>query len=60
MLINYPGEYPVVKWREAGLPKPSTIRASKRLNLITTDFENKIGRLHPVDILAVQKILSGK
>lgn len=46
---NFPGEYPVQHWREAGLKKPSTIRASQinrtPLNLIY----KKIGTLHQED-----------
>ncbi len=53
----YYGEYPLQKWQAAGLDKPSTVRVSKRLQLIERDFVKKIGRLHPNDILAIQKML---
>lgn len=53
----YPFEYKIVKWGEAGLKNPSTIRASKVLHVMERDFVHKIGQLHPVDIMAVQKIL---
>lgn len=54
---GYSGEYALLKWKEAGLNKQSTVRASKRLRLVSTDFIHKIGRLHPVDIIAIQKII---
>ncbi|MCK9314288.1 MAG: type II toxin-antitoxin system PemK/MazF family toxin [Methanocorpusculum sp.] len=53
----YSNEHRIVKWEEAGLNKPSTIRASKVLHVMERDFVHKIGHLHPVDIMAVQKIL---
>ena len=55
--LNFPGEYKLVKWSEAGLHKPSTVRTSKRLRMIETDFVYKIGRLHPVDILGIIRII---
>ncbi len=55
--LNFSGEYSLVKWSEAGLLKPSTVRTLKRLKLIETDFVHKIGRLHPVDILGIMNIL---
>lgn len=54
---TFPGEYALLRWQEAGFQKESTVRASKRLRLIDSDFVHKIGRLHPIDILAIQKIL---
>ena len=55
--VNYQGEYSIIKWAEAGLAKESTIRCSKKLKLIFSDFEYKLGKLHPIDIIAVQNIL---
>lgn len=55
--LNFFGEYRLVKWREAGLHKPSTVRTSKRLRLIESDFVHKIGRLHPIDIIGVMNLL---
>lgn len=52
------GEYAIVKWREAGLAHQSTIRISKRLKLVNSDFINKIGTLHPYDRINVQKIMT--
>lgn len=54
---NCIGEYPLKKWKEAGLYKPSTVRVSKVIELTSNDFAGKIGRLHPIDILALQNIL---
>lgn len=55
---GFPNEYRIVRWKEAGLKTASTVRLSKRLDLVRTDFVHKIGRLHPFDIVAVQKLLS--
>lgn len=57
---TYAQEYKIERWKEAQLNHPSTIRASKILELEEKDFVHKIGRLHPVDIMAVQKILEQK
>lgn len=54
---EFEGEYRIKKWSEAGLDKESTVRVSKRLLLIQTDFVHKIGRLHPIDIIEIQKLL---
>lgn len=56
--VNFLDEYSIVRWADAGLKKASTIRCSKRLNLIESDFVHKIGRLHPVDIMNIQNILN--
>ncbi|EDP10937.1 type II toxin-antitoxin system PemK/MazF family toxin [Amedibacillus dolichus] len=53
----YPGEYQIKKWREAGLNKPSTVRCSKRLNLIESDFIKKRGKLQVIDMIEVRNIL---
>ena len=54
---EYDGEYSIVKWSEAGLNKASTIRCSKRLKLFNSDFVHKLGWLHPIDIISIQKII---
>ena len=54
----YQGEYMIENWSESGLDKPSTIRASKKLKLVQSDFVRKIGVLHPQDILHLQMILT--
>lgn len=51
------GELRINKWHEAGLDKPSVLRLSQKLPLIESDFIHKIGRLHPVDIINVQRLL---
>ncbi len=52
------GEYVLQKWSEAGLLKPTTVRISKRLALKPDLFRKRIGSLHPIDILEIQKLLS--
>lgn len=52
------GEYALQKWREAGLHKPSTVRISKILNLRLSDFGEKIGVLHIVDIQIIGRYIS--
>lgn len=54
---THSNEYKIERWKEARLNYPSTIRASQILKLEERDFIHKIGQLHPVDIMAVQKIL---
>lgn len=51
------GEYTLVKWREAGLHKETTVRIGKRLNVVASDFIVKIGSLDPVDILKIEEML---
>lgn len=53
------GEYALQQWQAAGLKKPSTVRIGKRLRLEYRDMVHKIGRLHPLDIMAIQRILAG-
>lgn len=51
------GEYTLIKWREAGLHKETTVRIGKRLNVLEADFIAKIGSLDPVDILKIEEML---
>lgn len=53
------GEYSLQQWQAAGLKKPSTVRIGKRLRLEYRDMVHKIGRLHPLDIMAIQRMLAG-
>lgn len=53
------GEYALQHWQLAGLQKPSTVRISKRLRLQHRDMIRKIGRLHPLDIVNIQRIIAG-
>lgn len=52
------GEYALIRWKEAGLPKPSTLRLQKRLRLQRADLRARIGALHPSDIFAIERLLS--
>lgn len=54
------GEYALIRWKEAGLRKPSTVRVGKRLRLRERDMVLCVGRLSTVDIMAIQKIQSTK
>lgn len=54
---DFEGEYPVKYWAESGLTKPSTIRFTKRLRLSEQDMISKIGRLHPTDIMNLQRMM---
>ena len=54
---NQWGEYEIIMWESAGLPKPSTIRVTQLLELERSSFDRRIGQLHPVDILNVQRLL---
>lgn len=53
------GEYTLRQWQYAGLDKPTTVRMSKRLRLSSDNLIKKVGKLHPVDIYAIQKLQSG-
>ena len=53
------GEYALQYWKAAGLQKPSTVRIGKRLRLQHGDMIHKIGRLHPLDIVNIQRIIAG-
>lgn len=52
------GEYVLQKWREAGLHKPTTVRISKRLQLSADNIIKRIGALHPVDVMEIQKLIT--
>ncbi len=54
---GYWGEYRIIKWQEAGLDYPSTIRLSKRLILKRIDFAYKIGTLSHLDILNLRELI---
>lgn len=54
---QFSGEYKLAYWCAAGLSKESTARCEKLIRLQQQDFLGKIGRLHPVDIAALQSIL---
>lgn len=54
---EFPGEVRLDGWAEAGLPRPSTVRCSKRMQLPFDAFENaaRYGKLTPEDARRVQR-----
>lgn len=54
------GEYALQQWEAAGLKKQSTVRIGKRLRLEHKDMRDKVGRLHPLDIINIQRFLAEK
>ena len=50
---NQWGEYEIIQWQTAGLPKPSTVRLTQPYNLLRSSLKKKIGKLTPVDIEAI-------
>lgn len=53
---EFPGEVRLAQWKEAGLPKPSTVRCSKRASIPLSGFDDafRYGTLSPIDIEAVR------
>ena len=52
------GEYEVMKWKEAGLLKPTVVQCSKLLKLDRNSItEKKYGRLMATDIIGLQSML---
>lgn len=53
---EFPGEVRLTQWEEAGLPKPSTVRCSKRASIPLSGFDDALryGMLSPADIEAVR------
>lgn len=51
-------DYPLVHWQYARLDKPSTVRVSKQIMLAENDLVHMIGKLHPIDILQIQNLMS--
>lgn len=56
---NFPGEIPLLDWKEAGLTKPSTARSCKHLLVPIEAFEgmSRYGRLSKRDENAVRAAL---
>ena len=52
---NYIAEYPIVKWKESGLLKPSTIRLTKLVELRKRDFCYYLGMLQEEDIKNIKE-----
>jgi hypothetical protein len=51
-----PGDYSLQEWKSAGLHQPTTVRLSQKNYLDKVKFIHRIGVLHPIDILEIQKI----
>ncbi len=54
---NFPGEYQIIQWREAGLLRPSVIRCSQIIDLSHRDIRRYLGKLQPEDIRGIQEIV---
>lgn len=46
-----------MKWKEAGLTKPSVVRLSKMLKMQESDFLKKIGDLEDTDIYGIATLV---
>ncbi len=51
------GEYPLKRWKEAGLDRPTVVRIGKKLQLSSKDMIRKFGQIHPVDRVEIMKKL---
>ena len=51
-------DYAIAYWQHAGLEAPSTARIAKQLVLKREDLIHKIGRLHTIDIMQIQSLIS--
>ena len=54
---KFNGEYIIMKWKEAGLTKPSVVRLSKMLKMQERDFLKKIGDLEDTDIYGIATLV---
>lgn len=54
---NYPGEYYIQDWREAGLYKPTVVRMSKYVTVPFNNIIKTIGHLTPKDIKEVKQLM---
>ena len=54
---RFNGEYVIVKWKEAGLTKPSVVRLSRMLKMKESDFLKKIGDLEDTDIYGIATLV---
>lgn len=50
---EFPGEYQVVRWMQAGLRKPTTVRISKLLKVRYEDLIKIRGRLDETDMFQI-------
>lgn len=56
--IGYPGEYNIIKWKEAGLSKPTTVRISKILRIRYEDIIIKRGRINESEMFRIRQLFS--
>ena len=54
---NQWGEYEIVQWQSAGLPKASTVRLAQPVELQVSSLKKKIGQLMPRDIEAIKMLI---
>lgn len=55
---SFPKDYPISKWKKAGLKHSSTVRLSQINKFKQTDLIRYIGSVDPVDIFYIQIIMS--
>jgi mRNA interferase MazF len=53
--LAFPGDTLLVKWKEAGLPKPSLIRLAKVVTIERSLIRKELGSLLPVDRKAIRQ-----
>ncbi len=51
------GEYELLYWRSAGLPKETTVRLTQLIRLERSTLDRRIGMLHPIDIENIMRLL---
>ena len=54
--IGYPGEYNIIRWKEAGLSKPTTVRISKVLRIRYEDIIIKRGRINESEMFRISQL----
>lgn len=52
-----PGDYPLIYWRESGLPGPSVVRLAKLSRLSPDKIGDYIGHAQAADVLQMQRIM---
>lgn len=56
---NNKTEYVLQRWSEAGLDTVSTVRLSKQLKILRSDYIHKIGNLRTKDIMGIKVKIMG-
>ena len=51
------GDYPLRRWKEAGLDRPTAVRFHQKLELTEKDLIHQYGSIDLLDRLEIQKIL---